>query len=277
MTEIGANLSSDVRLGFNFVEVNSALRPGLNKSAIITFEGLSNNFANATILRNGQPCPSSICTALTGLNAGTVIINVTGWTNYSIGSGLPSAPTLDINEPDNNDVYTQNMFPVLFSVDLSQSGRAWFSLNNGSANTTMNTDDNESFTYSRSALPAGNYTFTAYANFTNTLLTDSAFVNFRVTNTTISGSPPQNNSQNNSNNNTPPIVPPNTSIILNNSNSNNLPGDSSPVQLKHVVYWLLVVVLCIAIIILIFLIVKYFQARGTRQNTIPGSIVSQLR
>ena len=76
-----SNLSADVRLGFNYVDVNSIQHLELNKSAIITFQGLSPNLANPTIYRNGQVCPSSVCVSLTALNVAIVVFSVTGWTN----------------------------------------------------------------------------------------------------------------------------------------------------------------------------------------------------
>ncbi len=352
-----ANLSADIRLAFNYVDVNSVQRPELNKSAIITFQGLSSTISNPAIYRNGQLCPSSVCVNLTSLNGATVVFNVTGWTNYSINNGPALGPYLDINEPDSNEVYSQSSFPVVFDVDLSQPGKAWFSLNNGSTNNSMNSDDNVSFIYSQSAMSAGNYTFTTYANFTGTTQKATDFVNFKVTDTTGPGITPTvtidepdvnevyypvnfpvtfvvdlsqpgkawfslNNGvtnvtmSNSSSSNTRftysqnslnvgnytlsayanftgttqrdttsvnfrvgsgNVNQPNTTIILNNTNSTNLPGESSPVEFKYVAYWLVVAVLSIAVIILILLIIKYFKMREVATNTIPSSIVSQLR
>ncbi|MEK6847162.1 MAG: hypothetical protein AABY16_03280, partial [Nanoarchaeota archaeon] len=354
------NLSADVKLGFNYADVNSVQRPELNKSAIITFQGLSPSLVNPTIYRSGQVCPSSVCVNLTALNVATVLFSVTGWTNYSIGSGSVMPPQMIvINEPDPNDVYSQSSFPVNFDVDLNQTGKAWFSLNNGSSNTTMSSDDNISFNYLQSALSADNYTFTAYANFTGTTQTASAFVNFRVTNGTIAPPPPPgtptisidepdaneiyylnnfpasfvvdlsqsgkawfslnngvtNNTMSNSSNSNTHFTysqsaltvgnytfrayanftgttqratasanfivlgtnQPNGTITLNNTNSTNPPGTGGSVEFKYVAYWLVVAVLSIAVIILILLIIKYFRTRDVARNTIPMSIVSQLR
>ena len=273
----GVNLSADVRLGFDYVEVNSSLRPGLNKSALVTLEGLATNFVNATIFRNGVSCPQNVCTALNSLTAGTVIFNVSSWTNYTVGSGAPSGPTININEPDNNDVYLQNSFPVLFDVDLSQNGTVWFTLNNGTTNTTMNTTNNIDFTYVQIVLPAANYTFRAYATFNASSQIYMAYVNFTVLNTSIILPIPGNQTNNSANSSFPPFLPPNTTIHLNNTNSSNFPGSESSVEFKYIAYWLIVTVLAIAIVILILLIVKYFRTRETQRSTIPGSIVSQLR
>ena len=189
----GSNLNNDVRLGFNYASVDSILRSSLNKSAVITFYGLPTNITNSTILRDGALCPVNLCTNLTSLSAGTVIFNVTSWTNYSIDIGNYSAGNgtigntpnnslnsiMSINEPDSGDLYTVLDFPVVFDVNLSINGTVKFSLNNGVTNNTMNTTDSRLFNYNQSLLAIGNYTFTAYANLTNgTRLSDS--VNFRV-------------------------------------------------------------------------------------------------
>ena len=355
----GSNLSADVRLGFNYVDVNSVQRPELNKGAIITFQGLSTNLVSPIVYRSGQACPLSVCVNLSTPSAGIFVFSVTGWTNYSIGSSSVAPPQMiTINEPDPNDVYSQSNFPVNFDVDLNQTGRAWFSLNSGSSNTTMNSDDNISFNYLQSALSAANYTFTVYANFTGTTQKASAFVNFRVTNSTGSFPPipmliidePDANeiyylnsfpvnfivnlsqsgkawfSLNSGASNVTMVgslggkyfvysqsaisvgnytftayanftgtvqrdtesvsfrvlsnssVPfPNNTIILNNTNSSNLPPVWGAVEFKYVAYWLVVSVLSIAIVILILLIIKYFRTREVERNTIPRSIVSQLR
>jgi parallel beta-helix repeat protein len=83
----GLNLSSDVRISNNSVYVNAS-ETGLNESANITLYNLKTNFARPAILRDGGLCPSSICRNLTSLNAGTVVFNVTRWSNYSIDEGF---------------------------------------------------------------------------------------------------------------------------------------------------------------------------------------------
>jgi hypothetical protein len=79
LNTFGTDLSKDIRSGFNRAEVNVSSNIGLNKSAIITFYGLSTTFSNPTIYRDGVPCPSNICINLTSLNAGNVSFIVPGW------------------------------------------------------------------------------------------------------------------------------------------------------------------------------------------------------
>ncbi len=186
ITAGGNNLSSDVKIYSNFAEVDSVSSPGFNKSALVKFENISTTLNNPVILRNGVSCHLSVCVNLTALNAGNVLFNVTGWTNYSIGwtyviSPAPVAPQMiNITEPDPSENYSLSSFPVVFNVVLNQTGRAWFTLGNGTTNFTMNSDDDLSFNYIQNNLPAGNYVFTAYANFTGTTQKSTASVNFSV-------------------------------------------------------------------------------------------------
>ncbi len=64
----------------NFIDIDSADCPQFNKSAHIVLEGIGG--ANATPLRNGQPCPSTVCQNVTFGN-GTLEFDVTEFTNYS--------------------------------------------------------------------------------------------------------------------------------------------------------------------------------------------------
>ena len=88
--------TSDIRIGDNSIYVNSA-QTGLNKSANVTLYGLSTSITNPAIFRDGVDCPSNICVAQTSLKAETVVFNVTGWSNYSIGqtTNLTECGTLD--------------------------------------------------------------------------------------------------------------------------------------------------------------------------------------
>ena len=82
----GEALSEDIVIEFNLAKVESDNNPGLNRSAKISlFGNPGENFDNPIILRNGLACPAEICTALTPLDAKTVVFTVSGWTEYSIG------------------------------------------------------------------------------------------------------------------------------------------------------------------------------------------------
>ena len=79
----GTNLSDDIRIGNNSVTVLSNNNAGLNKSANVTLYNLPTSF-DGVIFRDGANCPAGICYNLTSLKAGTVVFNVSYWTNYSI-------------------------------------------------------------------------------------------------------------------------------------------------------------------------------------------------
>jgi len=79
------NISSKIFIGNNSAFVNSTVQPGLNKSANVSLDGIGNRgFNYPTILKDNVPCGSA-CYNFTPLNLSTVIFNVTGWSNYTIG------------------------------------------------------------------------------------------------------------------------------------------------------------------------------------------------
>ncbi len=187
ITAFGNNLSSDVKIGTNFAEVDSVNAPGFNKSATIKFEGISTNVINPAILRNGVLCSPSICSSLTTLTPGNVYFSVNSWTNYTLSVGTSPIPSTMITLPLTNSIYYLEDFPILFEVNLTHSGKVSFSLNNGSTNFTMNDSlgNHTYFTYNQNALPVGTYTFIAYTNFTNSTQIETVSVNFSV-----NGNPP---------------------------------------------------------------------------------------
>lgn len=69
----GTNFTADIMLKNNSAYVNSS-KTGLNKSANVTLYGIPTNLVNPKIMKNGQVCAD--CTALTSLNAGTVVFRV---------------------------------------------------------------------------------------------------------------------------------------------------------------------------------------------------------
>jgi cysteine-rich repeat protein len=81
----GGNLTQQIYLNNNSAYVNGS-NSGLNKSANITLIGLPTNFTNPIILKDGVACGSANYN-FTSLNAGTVVFNVSSWSNYSIGEG----------------------------------------------------------------------------------------------------------------------------------------------------------------------------------------------
>jgi hypothetical protein len=283
----GNNLSGDVKLGENFVEVNSS-NIGLNRSANVTFFGLSTSWINPEIRMDGVACPSSICRALTSLTAGTVVFNVSHWTSYSVFGEQP--PVLTINEPDINEEYRTNEFPKTFSVVLDREGEVSFNIRkrifNSSnfiivLNKTMNSDDNLSFSYVVDSLEVNNYTMIAFGSFNGLSVRAEKSVNFTV----VPGSgwvvPGNNNSNNNSNSNssnniTPSVNPPGgATTTLNGTNATSGGGGSSNVEIKDVAYWLIIAVLIIAVIIVVFLIVRHLKGRALDEALGVSSLYGQ--
>lgn len=310
----GGNLTSDVKLDYNFAEVNSVSNPNLNRSATINLYGLPTTISNAIIHRNGVQCPLNICYNLTRLEAGNVTFNVTGWTNYSINwTGMatqpqPAAQTMSISEPDPNEQYTTAAFPVNFRVTLSTvNGSVKFSFDNGVTNTTMVNDTNAlQFDYVQNSLDPGNYTFTAFSNFTNgTRIKDS--VNFSVINTTgsstsgptggsNSGSSSGSGSRSSSGTGSSgtPTIGGTTGLPTNGTfgttsgtgSTQTLTGSqSSSTAFRSMIFWLIVAVLSIMIVILTILVFKAVKRRKTALSSSmsvsspvnTGGLISNLR
>ncbi len=80
----------NIDISNNYAFVNTDALTGLNLSANITLKNLPTNFTRPIILRNGIYC--SECVNYTDLNAGIVLFNVLGWSNYSIGEIVDTTP-----------------------------------------------------------------------------------------------------------------------------------------------------------------------------------------
>jgi hypothetical protein len=101
---IGVNLTKDsdnnkeldlddyINITNNYIYINSSALTSLNVSATLVLYGLS--FSSPRILRNGEVCPSTICTGAV-YNSGTLTFNVSGFSSYSAqetpGSGSSSS------------------------------------------------------------------------------------------------------------------------------------------------------------------------------------------
>lgn len=79
-TDGNVDLNSHTNISYNFTNINTTALPNLNKSATISFYGLT--FSNPLALRNGEACSSEICTEVS-YAGGTFIFNVTQFSNYS--------------------------------------------------------------------------------------------------------------------------------------------------------------------------------------------------
>lgn len=89
----GSNLSNDVSISLNLVNVSTSSNIGLNKSANVTLYGLATNYTEPYVFRDGFVCSSSSCLNYTSLNAGSVIFKVPSFTTYYVGD-LPVCTAL---------------------------------------------------------------------------------------------------------------------------------------------------------------------------------------
>ena len=163
----GENFSADISIKHNSVFVNSS-RAQLNLPANITLYNLPTNFTNPAILKDGSPCNN--CYNFTSLNAGTVIFNVTSWSNYSIGEYLPEStpPTIEFvpPTPNNGALIGGDAFTVAVNVTTYNStnlSTIRYRLYNSLLiliNETFTLDKN--ITYQN--LSPGNYTYIVWAN-----------------------------------------------------------------------------------------------------------------
>ena len=100
----------NVTIGNNSASFNSNGFTGrINSSANVTLFGLPTTFTNPKVLKDGANCLD--CHNFTSLNAGTVVFNVTSWSNYSVGD-VNRLPVVTLVSPaDGNS--TTNRTPTL--------------------------------------------------------------------------------------------------------------------------------------------------------------------
>ena len=91
------NLTANINLSFNRIEINSTSLSNFNKSATLTLYNLT--FTTPRILRDGSVCSSSICTqqSYSG-GGGTLVFNVTGFSVYT-SEETPVAETPGTTSP----------------------------------------------------------------------------------------------------------------------------------------------------------------------------------
>ncbi len=97
----GADIDSYVEIGYNIISVDSENIPELNKSANLTFYGLS--YENPFILKNGEPCLDCI---VLGYDENGLVFSVGSFSNYSVSENS----RLDIwDDTDNTRSYGGNI------------------------------------------------------------------------------------------------------------------------------------------------------------------------
>jgi parallel beta-helix repeat protein len=186
---IGKNLTEDVRIEYNFVFVNGTaiVNGGLNKVANVTLYNLPTNLQNMSLLRDGIECAPEVCFNFTALNEGTVVFNVSGWTNYTVFGEDLAVPFVTINVPE-NITYNSFDFPLILNVTVNEISNIWYTLDDGATNVTMDTFDGFNFNYSLGFLADGSYIFDVFVNDSSGNINGTEFVLFGV-NTSESDSP----------------------------------------------------------------------------------------
>jgi len=115
LTGSGSGLKDKIKVQENYFYVDSSVS-ALNKSAEITEYNVSTTRTGLDIYRDGAPCPAQICENLTSLQAGTVIFNVTGWSDYSINASDQIMHNVSLNYPLNNSNITTQDYNFNFTV-----------------------------------------------------------------------------------------------------------------------------------------------------------------
>lgn len=180
ITGFGSNLSHDVNIGNNSVAINLGENLGLNKSANVTLYGLPTTLGEPIILKDGVECSPADCYNFTSLNAGTVVFNVTSWSNYSISDLIK--PKVTINSPQATTIYSISSFPI--DIDLSEYGFCTYSIDGGLTQEGLTREGNK-FTGTSPSRGTGRHPFNVYCNDTagNTNSTEGFNVTINIPST----------------------------------------------------------------------------------------------
>jgi len=127
----------------NHIEVNSTLLPELNKSARLTFYGIS--YTDPGPLRDGTECSSDICTEVSyNSSSNEYIYNVTKFTVYSTEETY--------EETDNGDTTTTTSDSPTTTISPSTENET---TNETSSNDTINESDDKKIVVNESELQDG--------------------------------------------------------------------------------------------------------------------------
>ncbi|MBU0532584.1 right-handed parallel beta-helix repeat-containing protein, partial [Candidatus Micrarchaeota archaeon] len=132
VTQDGTNLSNDIQITSNLIQVDSVARPGFNVSANLTFYGTDGlGFSDRTPFRNGASCPSNICTELQ--DADNYIFNVTSFTNYSVGEGASdSCGYINSDKTLTSDINVNGTCFIINASNIVLDGAGYTITGNGS-------------------------------------------------------------------------------------------------------------------------------------------------
>lgn len=168
-------LGSTINLTDNLVVVsgnrNSTQIPEY-KATVSLFNIGNRGFVLPAILKNGKTCND--CTNFTSLTASTVIFNVSGFSNYSIGEDT-QVPTVSINSPVNERVYGSGSISLNYSVSDNNLDSCWYNLNN-TQNITLVNCANTSL-----SLGDGTYNLTLFVNDTQNHINSTSVIFYTST------------------------------------------------------------------------------------------------
>jgi hypothetical protein len=187
LTTINNITTNSIVIQNNLAYLNSTYFKGenINSSANITLRGLSTTFNNPQILKDGVICTD--CYNFTSLNAGTVIFNVSSWSNYTIAGNITSLVTL---LSPNNATYSSsnktfsinvtdqiNLANVTLYIWNASNNAIWnktvtSSLTGVSNSTSWNITFNSSGTFLWNVLVYNNGSYPSWASSNNTLYVD---------------------------------------------------------------------------------------------------------
>ena len=133
----------NIQIGNNSAFLNSSSDISeLNVSANVTLLGLRTDYTNPKIYRDGvnvcNSTTSPACFNFTSLNAGTVVFNVSSWSNYSIGEG---------SSPDTT-------YPIFYNITNTTSGDFGVNINNTNGTVRLILNGN---TYSATNIGGNHY------------------------------------------------------------------------------------------------------------------------
>ena len=114
LTVLGDVMEGEVVMGKTFAFVDSVARPDLDYPATIVFRAIP--FASEPdILRDGVLCSLSICNATIDMSARTIVLEVTGFSNYSL-LGKKEMTVYSDDQPELRDKVYQ-------TIDLGDANR----------------------------------------------------------------------------------------------------------------------------------------------------------
>ncbi|MBI2139890.1 right-handed parallel beta-helix repeat-containing protein [Candidatus Woesearchaeota archaeon] len=174
----GYNLSNDIRIRNNSIFANDTVGAnGLNRSANISLFNIGDRgLSSPVILRDEGTCDLTTfpqCFNFTALTADTVTINVTSFSNYSIGAGADtSPPAITIISPAMRNF---SLRVIDFNVSLSEPGSACrMMLNSSGSNISMNAVNTSYFNFTNVSVTTGYQNVSFFCNDTSNNFAEAA-------------------------------------------------------------------------------------------------------